>query len=85
MRFDICLCVFIVLIHEQMLIFPCSLVIVCTRLLCAFYNKRMHIFYVPKKHMIFLPASLNSGMRERKGVGANALSLCVYLARTETF
>ena len=35
--------------------------------------------------MIFLPVSLNSGMRERKGVWSNALSLCVYLARTETF
>ena len=54
----------VVVIHVQMLIFPCSLVIVCTRLLCAFYNKRMHIFHVPKKYTIFLPVSLNSGMRE---------------------
>jgi len=31
--------VFIVLIHVQMLVFHCSLVVVHTRFLCAFYNK----------------------------------------------
>jgi len=68
MRFNICLCVFIVPIHVQMLIFPCSLVIVRTRLLCAFYNKRMHIFHVPKKTYDF-----SAGIAEQRNAGKEGI------------